>query len=133
MGNSNINTTSPVEQIKWLTAMMSVDRNINQNEYNVIVNYGIQLGLEPDRIKRIVSISIEEKNNLFRYLKLVKLNRNDDLMKALIRVIFADGKVAQEELAMIKLVAQKMDFPQEELKQLLEEEKLAYIKAHSQS
>jgi uncharacterized tellurite resistance protein B-like protein len=124
---------SPVEQIKWLTAMMSVDRNINQNELNIIVNYGMQLGLDKERIKRIVSISIEEKNNLFRYLKLVKINKNVDLMRALIKVVFADGKVAQEELAMIKLVAQKMEFPEEELKQLLEDEKKTFMASHSQA
>lgn len=120
--NNQINI-EPTDQINWLATMMSIDKDVNEREFKVIMNYGLQLGLSEEKIKRIVSTSIKGQDTLLRYLKLSDLARNDNLMRALIQVIFADGKIAKEELEMLRLVAVKMHFTEIELKQILEEEK----------
>ena len=121
----------PTDQINWLSAMMSVDKDIHEKEYRVIMEYGLKLGMNPEKIKRIVSTSLKGQETLMRYLKVTKLPRNDDLMRALIRVIIADGKIANEELDMLRLVANKMSFTSEELKAIFEEEKRDYIRRNS--
>ncbi|MBR4571065.1 MAG: TerB family tellurite resistance protein [Candidatus Riflebacteria bacterium] len=125
--NQNINNNiSPTDQINWLSAMMSVDNDVNEKEYKVILAYGLQLGLEEAKIKRIVTTSLKGMDILMRYLKVVQLPKNEDLMRALIKVVFADGKIAKEELEMIRLVATKMKYTNEELKVILEDEKRKY-------
>ena len=110
------NNIEPTDQINWLSAMMSADKDINQKELQVILEYGLQLGMNEEKIKRIVTTSIKGQDVLLRYLKLSRLSRHDGLMRALIRVIFADGKIAKEELEMLRLVAKKMNYTSEELK-----------------
>ncbi len=134
--NTNIsghqNNIEPTDQINWLSAMMSVDKDVNGRELKVIMDYGFKLGLDEAKIKRIVSTSLKGQDILLRYLKLSKLSRNDDLMRALIRVIFADGKIAKEEVDLLKLVAQKMNFAEDELKLMLEEEKRNFMSSQHQ-
>ena len=108
--------------------MMSIDKEINQKEFKVILEYGLKLGLDETKIKRIVSTSLKGQDILLRYLKLSKLSRNDDLMKALIRVVFADGKIAKEELDFLKIVATKMNYTNDEIKEMFAEEKRNYLK-----
>ena len=96
-----INNISPTDQINWLSAMMSVDNDVNEKEYKVILAYGLQLGLEEAKIKRIVTTSLKGMDILMRYLKVTQLPKNESLMRALIKVVFADGKIAKEELDMI--------------------------------
>ncbi|MBR4328558.1 MAG: TerB family tellurite resistance protein, partial [Candidatus Riflebacteria bacterium] len=122
--NQNINNNiSPTDQINWLSAMMSVDNDVNEKEYKVILAYGLQLGMEEAKIKRIVTTSLKGMDILMRYLKVINLPKNENLMRALIKVVFADGKIAKEELEMIRLVATKMKYTNEELKVILEDEK----------
>ena len=123
--NTN-NNIEPTDQINWLSAMMSVDNDINEKEYKVIMEYGLKLGMPEEKIKRIVSTSLKGMDILMRYLKVVSLPKNEDLMRALIKVVFADGKIAKEELDMIRLVASKMQYTGEELKAILEDEKRKY-------
>jgi uncharacterized tellurite resistance protein B-like protein len=127
----NQHNIGPTDQINWLSAMMSVDKDIHEKEFRVIMEYGLKLGLNEEKIKRIVSTSLKGQDILMRYLKVSKLPRNDDLMRALIRVIIADGKIANEELEMLRLVAGKMAFTSEELKAIFEEEKRDYIRRNS--
>lgn len=125
--NQNINNNiSPTDQINWLSAMMSVDNDVNEKEYKVILAYGLQLGMEEAKIKRIVTTSLKGMDILMRYLKVTNLPKNENLMRALIKVVFADGKIAKEELEMIRLVATKMQYTNEELKVILEDEKRKY-------
>lgn len=124
--------TTPVDQITWLATMMAIDGNIHKKEFEEIIDYGTKLGLEESRISKIVSNSIKNKKNLFQYLKLSDLPRNDDLMRALIRVVYADGKIAQQEIQMLKLVANKMQISGNDLKNLLEDEKRKFILKNQQ-
>ena len=124
--NQGMNNISPTDQINWLSAMMSVDNDVNEKEYKVIMEYGLQLGMEEAKIKRIIDTSLKGMDILMRYLKVTRLPKNENLMRALIKVVFADGKIAKEELEMIRLVATKMQYTGEELKAILEDEKRKY-------
>lgn len=124
--NQGMNNISPTDQINWLSAMMSVDNDVNEKEYKVIMEYGLQLGMEEAKIKRIINTSLKGMDILMRYLKVTQLPKNENLMRALIRVVFADGKIAKEELELIRLVAIKMQYTGDEFKIILEDEKRKY-------
>lgn len=124
--NQGMNNISPTDQINWLSAMMSVDNDVNEKEYKVIMEYGLQLGMEEAKIKRIINTSLKGMDILMRYLKVTQLPKNENLMRALIKVVFADGKIAKEELELIRLVAVKMQYTGDEFKEILEDEKRKY-------
>ena len=124
--NQGMNNISPTDQINWLSAMMSVDNDVNEKEYKVIMEYGLQLGMEEAKIKRIINTSLKGMDILMRYLKVTQLPKNENLMRALIKVVFADGKIAKEELELIRLVAIKMQYTGDEFKIILEDEKRKY-------
>ena len=125
---SNTQTTnegeiSPADQLLWLSAMMIIDKDIHRNELKNIVEYGINLGLSKIEIEQIINMAKTQSNSLLHKLKISNLPRSEKLMRMLIRVAFADGKIAPQELEFIRFAAQKMNFHENELKIILAEEK----------
>ncbi len=118
----------PLEQVTWLTAMMITDGKVYKDEFRIILNYGLKLGLKKEQIEEFVSTLIKEKNNLLKSLKEAWLPKNDELMHNLIRVAFADGIIAKEELELIRLAAKKMNYNEQQIKLFFEEEKKNYKK-----
>lgn len=116
----------PQDQINWLATTMSIDKDINDKEKKVIIDYGLKIGLKEEKIERIISTALKEQETLYRYLKLSKLPRNDDFMRALIQVVFADGRIAKEELDFMRLVANKMHYNNEDFQKILTEEKAKF-------
>ncbi len=122
-GFDNNNNMSPTDQLVLLSAMMIIDKDIHKNELRNIVEYGLSLGLEKAKIEQIVNLAKNQPNNLLRSVKMANIPKNDQVMRMLIRVAFADGKIAKEELELIRFVAKRMNFSEIELKTILEEEK----------
>ena len=116
----------PSDQLMILSAMMVVDRNIHRNELKIIVDYGVKLGMERAAIEEIVNTSKNQPDNILRSIKLAKIYKDEELMHMVVRVAFSDGKIANEELEMLRLIAKKMNYSNEELKVILEEEKRNY-------
>lgn len=117
---------NPTDQINWLATMMSIDNEVNEKEQKVVLDYGLKIGLKEEKIKRIISTALKEQETLYPYLKLSKLPRNDDFMRALIQVVIADEKIAKEELEFMRLAAKKMQYTNEEFQQIFTEEKDNY-------
>ena len=119
---------NPCDQLLWLSAMMVIDKNIHVNELRFIIEYGIKLGLDRTKIEQIVNMAKDQPDNLSRLLEKSDLPKNEEFMRMLIRVVYADGKIAKEEISFLKLAAKKMKYEENELKQLLEEEMKAFKK-----
>ena len=101
--DSNLHTTnatgneeeiSPTDQLIWLSAMMIIDKNIHRNELKKIVEYGNNLGLSKTEIEQIINMAKTQSNSLLHKLKISFLPRSEKLMRMLIRIAFADGKIA---------------------------------------
>ena len=103
--------------------MMIIDKDIHKNELKNIVEYGLSLGLEKTKIEQIVYLAKHQPEKLLHLVKTVDLPKNEQVMRMLIRVAFADGKIAKEELELLRFIAKKMNFLENELKVILEEEK----------
>lgn len=113
----------PSEQLLFLSAMMVVDKSIHRNELKIIVDYGVQMGMERAEIERIVTFAKAQPDKVLRSAQLAAVPKNNVLMHMIVRVAFADGKIASEELEFLRLIAKKMKYSNEELKVILEEEK----------
>ena len=114
---------SPSDQLLLLSAMMIVDKSIHRNELKNILDYGIKIGLERAEIEKIVTLAKDQPNTILRSVQLANFPKDDKLMHMIVRVAFADGKIASEELEFLRLIAKKMNYSNEELKVILEEEK----------
>lgn len=125
---ANEEEISPRDQLIWLSAMMIIDKDIHRNELKNIAEYGINLGVAKPEIEQIINMAKTQSANLLHSIKLAKLPKNEKLMRMLIRVAFADGKIAPEELEFIRFAAKKMNYQENELKSLLTEEKNNFTK-----
>ena len=114
---------SPSDQLLLLSAMMIVDKNIHRNELKNILDYGIKIGLERAEIEKIVTLAKDQPNTILRSVQIANFPKDDKLMHMIVRVAFADGKIASEELEFLRLIAKKMNYSNDELKAILEEEK----------
>ena len=131
MKKSNIKIDAehnPCDKLLWLAAMMVIDKNIHVNELKFIVDYGLKLGIDKIQIEQIVNMAKGQPDNLKLLLEKSALPKNEEFMRMLIRVVYADGKVVPEEIEFLKLAAKKMQYEGTELKKLLEEEKEAFKK-----
>lgn len=131
MKKSNIKIDAehnPCDKLLWLAAMMVIDKNIHVNELKFIVDYGLKLGIDKIQIEQIVNMAKGQPDNLKLLLEKSALPKNEEFMRMLIRVVYADGKVVPEEIDFLKLAAKKMQYDGTELKKLLEEEKEAIKK-----
>ncbi|MBR4569347.1 MAG: TerB family tellurite resistance protein [Candidatus Riflebacteria bacterium] len=129
MKKSNIKIDAehnPCDKLLWLAAMMVIDKNIHVNELKFIVDYGLKLGLEKRQIEQIVNMAKGQPDNLKLLLEKSALPKNEEFMRMLIRVVYADGKVVPEEIEFLKLAAKKMQYDGADLKILLEDEKEAF-------
>lgn len=117
---------NPCDKLLWLAAMMVTDKNIHINELKFIADYGFKLGLSKTEIEQIIHMAKDQPDNLRSLLEESALPRNEEFMRMLIGVVYADGKIAPEELSFLKLAANKMKYDELELKSLMAEELKAF-------
>ena len=117
---------NPCDKLLWLAAMMVTDKDIHVNELKFIADYGFKLGLKKTEIEQIINMAKHQPDNLRSLLEDSALPRNEEFMRMLIRVVYADGKIAPEEISFLKLAANKMNYEDEELKSIMADELKAF-------
>jgi hypothetical protein len=102
--------------IKDLIIMSAVDREVDQNEIDVIFNTGIQLGISQDRITFIISNFNDMKN-------CYPTNEEDkrSYIKALYLMIMADSKIDKNEVSYLKTIAKRLKLSNTTLSSILKE------------
>ena len=110
---------NPCDKLLWLAAMMVTDKDIHVNELKFIADYGFKLGLKKTEIEQIINMAKHQPDNLRSLLEDSALPRNEEFMRMLIRVVYADGKIAPEEISFLKLASNKMNYEDEELKSIM--------------
>ena len=127
----NPQDTSAIDQIKWLTGMMLIDGKIDREEFNVVCEYGLQLGIGNELIANTIKSMASQANVIDNLVRTVNLPKNQELMTMMVRVAFANGNLTKQKLGMIKYVAQRMNFTNDLLKTILESEKARYHSRHN--
>ena len=67
-----------------------------------------------------------QPNVIENLVKTVPLAENLELMTMLVRVAFSNGNLTKEKLGMIKYAAKRMNLREDQLKSILESEKVRY-------
>ena len=122
----NPQNTSAIDQIKWLTGMMLIDGKIDREEFNVVCEYGLKLGIRNEIIANTIKSMTSQPNVIDNLVKTVGLPENPELVTMIVRVAFANGNLTKEKLGMIKYVAKRMNFTNDQLKAVLESEKARF-------
>ena len=122
----NPQNTSAIDQIKWLTGMMLIDGKIDREEFNVVCEYGLKLGIRNEIIANTIKSMTAQPNVIDNLVKTVSLPENPELVTMIVRVAFANGNLTKEKLGMIKYVAKRMNFTNDQLKAVLESEKARF-------
>ena len=115
--------TSSVDQIKWLAGMMIIDGKIDREEFNIVCEYGLKLGIRNEIIANTIKAIASQPNVIDNLVKTVPLAENLELMTMLVRVAFSNGNLTKEKLGMIKYAAKRMNLREDQLKSILESEK----------
>lgn len=121
---SAMNSIPALTMIKWMIAMMLADGQIDSNEISLIYDVGVRRGMSREKIDSVIT-EIRGQNSPVDYVIMsTELPADDELMRAIIRVAYADGKIAKSEVEMLRYVAKKMGMSEDNLKRLLTEERV---------
>lgn len=115
-----------INNIKWVIAMMMVDGKIDKEEFKIGCEYAVQLGLSNQEISNLMKAMTSQPNAMDNLIRTVPLDENLELMTMIVRVAFSNGNLTKEKLGMIKYVAKRMNLTQEQVKSILESEKVRY-------
>ena len=125
--NSKENNMLPSDKIKWLLAMMMSNGGEEASKKAAIIMYATDICFDIKKIDTFIKEMKKQDNPIEELARNSELPLNHDLMKNLIIVALANGKITQEELIIIKFVANKMNMPEDELKTMFEEERSKYL------
>ena len=110
--------------VKWMIAMMLADGQIDSKEIALIYDLGDKRGISRDEIDLMVS-DIKCQSSPVDYItNSTSVPMDEELMRVIIRVAYADGKLAKGEIALLRYLGKKMQMSEERMKVLLSEERM---------
>ena len=121
---SSMNSIPGTTMVKWTVAMMLADGKIDQKEQDIIYEYGLRRGIGKNQIDSIVEEIKSQSSPVDYVAESTDLPMELDLMRMLIQVAFADGKVAKEEIEMLRYVGKRMNLDDNQIRRLLTEERM---------
>ena len=122
---TSMNSVSGKTIIKWTIAMMLADGVIDPSEQEIIYEYGLRCGMDKVSIDSMVDIIKVQKSPVEYVSMTTDLPENTlDLIRLLVRVAYADGKVTKEEVAMLRYVGQRLNMSEDQIKKILTEERM---------
>jgi len=107
----------PAELFRHILAMAAADGHINDAELEFLSNRAMQLGIKDDEFEQMLQDIIQNKSTLE-----IPPDKGDrrTLMKDLVRMMAADGKLDQREKMLFARIAAVMDLSNEELHHVID-------------
>ncbi len=122
--SNSINKISGMTMVKWTIAMMLADGVIDAKEREIIDEYGLRRGIGKEKIDNLVE-EIRTHSSPVEYVaETTDLPMDDELIRMLVRVAFADGKVVKQEIDMLRFVGKKLNLNDTQIRNILAEEKM---------
>ena len=125
---SSMNRIPGTTLIKWTIAMMLADGIIDPKEQEIIYDCGLRRGISKAQIDKLVEEIKSQVSPLDYVARSTDLPADDELVRMLIRVAFADGKIAKEELDMLRYVGKRINMTEAQIKKLLMDERMRLYK-----
>lgn len=111
------------ELVRWAAAMMLADGQIDQQETEMINNLARQRDVAPAKVQQIIAELKMQADPVAHMLQTSIQPADTELMRHLARMALADGKLSNEETAMLRKVGQKIDLTASDIDMLLNKER----------
>lgn len=121
-GKSDL-TISGLELIRWTVAMMLADGVISEKEMELITGIARQRDVQPQLLQRIIAELKSVPSPIEHVMQTSKTAADKELLRQLARVALADGKLSDEEVAMLKTVGAKLEMGDADIDLLLKRER----------
>lgn len=111
------------ELIRWATAMMLADGEIDAKEMEMIVNLANQRDVSNQKLQEIITELKAQSDPVDFVMKTSTQAADNDLLRHLARVALADGRLSNEETAMLRKIGQKINLGSNDIDLLLSRER----------
>lgn len=106
-----------LDLLKNLVVMSAADGSLSEEEIALLIDRCSALGLTEDDLEKAISFALSSEASLA-----LPKDREDqeEVLEDLMRMMAADGELAESEKRLFALSAAKMGFPAEELESLID-------------
>jgi uncharacterized tellurite resistance protein B-like protein len=105
------------EQLRNLVVMAVADGSLGEDELKLLAHRCAELGLDEEELRSAVAFALSEE----AALRLpTEVEEQEALLADLIRMMAADGKLAETEKRLFALAAAKMNFDAEQINRLID-------------
>ncbi|MFO0941744.1 MAG: TerB family tellurite resistance protein [Pirellulales bacterium] len=105
------------DRLKNLAVMSAADGSLSENEIALLVDRCHELGLTEEHLEKAIAFALSRQATMALP---TDLNEQESVLEDLIRMMAADGQLAESEKRLFALVAAKMSFPTERLDSLID-------------
>lgn len=109
--------------LKWTIAMMLADGVIDNKELVIVYDLALRRGISRGQCDQYIEEIKAQPVPLEYVINSTDLPASMELLRSLIRVAFADGKLTSEEVDMLKYVGRKMNMSDSQMRDLLKTER----------
>ncbi len=109
--------------VRWAAAMMLADGQIDQQEMDMINSLARQRDVSAPKLQQIIAELKSQPDPIAHMLQTSSHPADAELMRHLARMALADGKLTNEETAMLRKVGQKIDLTVTDIDMLLNKER----------
>jgi uncharacterized tellurite resistance protein B-like protein len=124
---------SSTELILWAIAMMLADGHLDQRELKYLELMGNQYGLSQRRITQLIEEVRSHADPVVYVMSRCAIKEPRKLIRHLIAMALADGKITKEEQKMLISVASKAGIREAEFKAILNDERKKQYKAATEA
>ena len=105
------------DQLKNLVIMSAADGSLSENEIALLVDRCSELGLQEEHLEQAIAFALS--NQAAMQLP-TDHAQQEAVLEDLIRMMAADGQLAESEKRLFALAAAKMGFPTDQLNKLID-------------
>lgn len=103
-----------LSHIKNLLALACTDGRLTEDEVNLIFRMGINAGLTPEELNRIL-----ERPDSVRFYPPESYKERIEQLYEMVMVMMVDGEISEREVAFCKMVAMELGFSHEIIDQMV--------------
>lgn len=105
------------DHLRNLAVMSAADGSLSENEISLLVDRCNELGLTEEHLESAIAYALSKKSAMV-FPKIVE--EQETILADLIRMMAADGHLAESEKRLFALAAAKMGFPQKRLDEMID-------------
>lgn len=105
------------DHLKNLAIMSAADGSLSEQEVSLLIDRCTELGLNEDHLEEAIAFALSKQAALTLPMS---VEEQEKLLEDMIRVMAADGQLAESEKRLFAFAAAKMGFPKDRLNLLID-------------